>query len=96
MMYGGDYRPAAATGSARRFLPGTGIKIIRDRAARQPPRHALLDFDGGSSLIREGWVDVMPPTTVEILAAMGFRRVSGDDLASDLRFCNCFRRLGGR
>ena len=30
-------------------------------------RHALFDFDGTLSLIREGWPDVMVPLFVEML-----------------------------
>jgi phosphoglycolate phosphatase len=69
--YEEDYRPVAATSGSGRFLPGTSIEIIRELDHRQAPRHVLFDFDGTLSLIREGWVDVMVPLMVEILAATG-------------------------
>jgi phosphoglycolate phosphatase len=66
-----DYRPVAADSGGGSFLPGTSIEIIRELGARQPLRHVLFDFDGTLSLIREGWVEVMVPLMVEILAATG-------------------------
>lgn len=43
------------------------IEIIRDDLARGHIRHALFDFDGTLSLIREGWQGVMVPLMVELL-----------------------------
>lgn len=43
------------------------IEIIRADIARGHVRHALFDFDGTLSLIREGWQAVMVPMMVEIL-----------------------------
>lgn len=43
------------------------IEIIRADIARGHIRHALFDFDGTLSLIREGWQDVMIPMMVKIL-----------------------------
>jgi phosphoglycolate phosphatase len=54
-----------------RFLPGTGIEIVRETEPRVPPRYALFDFDGTLSLVREGWPDVMIPMMVRILQATG-------------------------
>jgi len=48
-------------------LPGTSIEIVRERADRGQVRHALLDFDGTLSLLREGWQAVMVPLMVEKL-----------------------------
>ena len=48
-------------------LPGTQIEIINDAIERGNIRHALFDFDGTISLIREGWQQVMIPLMVEIL-----------------------------
>ena len=53
------------------FLPGTSIEIVRDPHLAGPPQHALFDFDGTLSLIREGWPDVMVPMMVEILRDTG-------------------------
>jgi phosphoglycolate phosphatase-like HAD superfamily hydrolase len=49
------------------FVPGTSIEIVRPRRFRQAPKHALFDFDGTLSLIREGWMDIMMPLLVERL-----------------------------
>src|SRR5262245_20162465 len=43
------------------------IQIIRP-ATLSHPRAVLFDFDGTLSLIRSGWMDVMIPMMVEILA----------------------------
>lgn len=45
------------------------LEIIRSNIPRGQIRHALFDFDGTLSLIREGWQDVMIPMMVEILRA---------------------------
>ncbi|MHB1001621.1 MAG: HAD family hydrolase [Armatimonadota bacterium] len=49
------------------FIPGTNIEIIREPAGRGHYRHALFDFDGTLSLIREGWPDIMAPLMMEVL-----------------------------
>ncbi len=49
------------------MLPGTSIEIIREEMPRTSIRHALFDFDGTISLIRQGWQDVMAPMMVEVL-----------------------------
>lgn len=51
------------------YLPDTQIEIINPNAVRTQFRHALFDFDGTVSLIREGWQQVMIPMMVEILRA---------------------------
>ena len=66
-----DYRPLVAEAVPGRFLPGSGVEIIRELDSREPPRHVLFDFDGTLSLIREGWINVMVPMMVETLAATG-------------------------
>ncbi len=66
---------------ATRFLPGTGIEIVRENPTRRPPRFALFDFDGTLSLIREGWPKVMIPMMVEILKATGTRE-SAEELTT--------------
>ena len=43
------------------------IEIIHPNIIRGRIRHALFDFDGTLSLIREGWQDVMIPQMVEWL-----------------------------
>ena len=53
------------------FLPGTHIEIINPAIERGRIKHALFDFDGTLSLIREGWQGVMVPMMVEVLASLG-------------------------
>ena len=69
--YEEDYRPTVDTAGPGRLLPGTGVEIVCPDRPRKPPRHALFDFDGTLSLIREGWPDVMVPMMVEVLSATG-------------------------
>lgn len=49
------------------LLPGTDIEIIRDCPGRGCFTHALFDFDGTISLIREGWQQVMEQVMVDAL-----------------------------
>ena len=49
------------------FLTGTSIEILNPHLKRGHVCHALFDFDGTISLIREGWQQVMIPMMVEIL-----------------------------
>ncbi len=49
------------------LLPGTHIEVVRPEIIRGRIRHALFDFDGTLSLIREGWQGVMIPMMVETL-----------------------------
>ena len=49
------------------FLDSTHIEIINPHIQRGHIRHALFDFDGTISLIREGWQGVMIPMMVEVL-----------------------------
>jgi len=46
------------------------IESLHPRACTKRPRVVLFDFDGTLSLIRSGWVDVMVPMMVEILAGL--------------------------
>jgi phosphoglycolate phosphatase len=55
------------TQHATSFLPGTSIEIVNPGVERGHIRHALFDFDGTVSLIREGWQGVMIPMMVELL-----------------------------
>lgn len=45
------------------------IEVIRPGATAVRARVALFDFDGTLSLVRSGWVEVMVPMMVEILAS---------------------------
>lgn len=52
------------------LIPGTSVEVI-DPPPRGRIRHALLDFDGTISYVRDGWQDFMVPMMVEILRACG-------------------------
>ena len=45
----------------------SSIEIINPAISRGQIHHALFDFDGTLSLIREGWQGVMIPMLVELL-----------------------------
>ena len=64
-----DYRAAWPLPSHTRFLSGTSIEVARDLPRGSAPEHALFDFDGTLSLVREGWMDVMVPLLAGFLAA---------------------------
>ncbi len=49
------------------ILPGTQVEIVRGDTLRGAIRHALFDFDGTLSLIRQGWQEVMRPMMVDAL-----------------------------
>lgn len=51
------------------YLPNTHIELINPHFRTARFHHALFDFDGTISLIREGWQQVMIPMMVEILLA---------------------------
>ena len=69
--YEQDYQRVAEKVTATRFLPNSGVEIIRQLPGRDAPRHVVFDFDGTLSLIREGWPEVMVPMMVEVLQATG-------------------------
>ena len=62
-----DYVSVCPLPATVRLVPGTSIEIVRERVLRRPPRHALFDFDGTLSLIREGWMEIMVPMLIEHL-----------------------------
>jgi len=62
-----DYVQACKVPAATHFLPGTSIEIVRPRKPGPPPKHALFDFDGTLSLVREGWMEIMVPLLAEHL-----------------------------
>ncbi len=66
-----DYQRRVPTIEKTRFLPGTTIEIIHDWPASAQPTHAIFDFDGTISLVREGWPQIMVPMMVEILQDTG-------------------------
>jgi phosphoglycolate phosphatase-like HAD superfamily hydrolase len=56
-----DFVSACPVPAVPRYAPGTAIEVVRERRLRHPPRHALFDFDGTLSLVREGWMEIMVP-----------------------------------
>jgi phosphoglycolate phosphatase len=55
--------------TARKAIQGM-VESVRPSASASQARVALFDFDGTVSLIRSGWVEVMVPMMVEILAEL--------------------------
>ncbi len=51
---------------SRNYLPGTQIEVINE-FERGKVKHALFDFDGTISLLREGWQRIMGPVCVEMI-----------------------------
>jgi len=49
---------------SRTYLPGTQIEVINE-TERGKFKHALFDFDGTVSILREGWQQVMAPVMLE-------------------------------
>lgn len=47
------------------------VETLNPAASAEGARVGLFDFDGTLSLIRAGWVDVMVPMMVEVLAGLG-------------------------
>ena len=63
-----DFVSLCAVPTVTRILPGTSIEVVRPRRrGLPPPRHALFDFDGTLSLVREGWMEIMVPLLTEHL-----------------------------
>jgi phosphoglycolate phosphatase len=75
-----DYVRTADLPARTVFLPGTAIEIVRPPARFGAARHALFDFDGTLSLIREGWPGVMIPMMVEVLRTSTRTRETDEDL----------------
>lgn len=48
-------------------IKGTNIEICGDWSQEYNIKHAILDFDGTISMLRDGWQDVMVPMMVEKL-----------------------------
>jgi phosphoglycolate phosphatase len=51
-------------------LPTEPIEILNPALIRGHIRHALFDFDGTISLIRQGWQQVMVPMMVDVLRGL--------------------------
>jgi phosphoglycolate phosphatase len=78
-----DYSASWPAPASTSFLPGTSIELVRPRALTAPPKHALFDFDGTLSLVREGWMDIMVPMMVRHLLPLA-RAGEGQDAIEKL------------
>ncbi|HUW41683.1 MAG TPA: HAD family hydrolase [Rectinemataceae bacterium] len=75
-----DFAAAWPLPARAAYLAGTSIEIVRAPRLSAPPEHALFDFDGTLSLIREGWMDIMVPMMVEILSPFARKGESENSL----------------
>lgn len=48
-----------------KILPGTEIRILSHHVEKGKIQHAVFDFDGTISLLREGWERIMEPVMIE-------------------------------
>ena len=48
-------------------IKGTNIEVCEDWRGEFHIKHAILDFDGTVSMLRDGWQDVMVPMMVDEL-----------------------------
>jgi phosphoglycolate phosphatase len=81
-----DYQPDWPLPERVNYLPGTSIEILLELRYPAAPEHALFDFDGTLSLIREGWMGIMVPMMAEFLvpvAGPGETPASLEALAKD-------------
>ncbi len=46
-------------------LQGTDIRILNENIERGNIKHAIFDFDGTISILREGWEKIMEPVMIE-------------------------------
>jgi phosphoglycolate phosphatase len=58
--------------------PVDAVEFVREHVDASRTRVVLFDFDGTLSLIRSGWMDVMIPMMVEILADCGSQETDED------------------
>ena len=80
-----DYVPVWPVPVSTSLLSGTSIEVVRPRVFGQVPKHALFDFDGTLSLIREGWMDIMIPLLVGHLAPYARADETPESIASLVR-----------
>jgi phosphoglycolate phosphatase-like HAD superfamily hydrolase len=80
-----DYAAAWPAPSSTSFIRGTSIELVRPRPIAAPPEHALFDFDGTLSLVREGWMDIMVPMMVRILLPFAGEAESPESIGALVR-----------
>ena len=54
--------------ATHRYIPGTAVEVVEEPVSGQI-RHALFDYDGTVSYLRDGWQDIMVPLMIEVLEA---------------------------
>ncbi len=89
-----DFAAAWPMPASPTYFSGTSIEIVRTPQLSAPPEHALFDFDGTLSLVREGWVDIMVPMMVEILSP--FARKDENEVALEALARDFVTRLTGK
>ena len=47
------------------YVPGTDIRIYNENIQTGKIKHAIFDFDGTISILREGWEKIMEPVMIE-------------------------------
>jgi phosphoglycolate phosphatase-like HAD superfamily hydrolase len=80
-----NYAAAWPAPSRTSFIPGTSIELVRPRAVGAAPEHALFDFDGTLSLVREGWMGIMVPMMVRVLLPLARRGESPESIEALVR-----------
>lgn len=80
-----DFAAAWPAPSRTSFIPGTSIELVRPRAGGAAPEHALFDFDGTLSLVREGWMDIMVPMMVRVLLPLARRGEDAESITALVR-----------
>ncbi len=80
-----DYQPTCAVPATAVCLPGTAIEIVHAGRLARPPAHALFDFDGTLSLIREGWMEIMIPLLTRHLLQVARPGETADSIAALVR-----------
>jgi phosphoglycolate phosphatase-like HAD superfamily hydrolase len=80
-----DYEKTCAVPDLPDCLPGTAIEVVRPGPPSRPPEHALFDFDGTLSLIREGWMEIMVPLLTRHLLPYARAGETADSIAALVR-----------
>jgi len=89
-----DYAPVFTVPPTITLLPESSIEIVRSRASYPAFQHALFDFDGTLSLIREGWMEIMMPLLCDHLRP--FARAEETDDSISLLVRNFVTELTGK
>lgn len=80
-----DYIKVCPIPKTPAYLPGTAIELVGCNRPSRPPAHALFDFDGTLSLIREGWMEIMIPMLTSHLLLVARADETPDSIAALVR-----------